>query len=553
MKRLFKVLATLLFLSIIGGVFLYLSVPSVIRYMVQEKAPGVLINGDIEYSMTSLLVKDVSIDTDIAKGNIKEASVKIKWDGYKPSPTDIQVRGGTLAITIPNDAGTPKETDKEKPRLDIKKLVSLVELESVTIKHKKGTAEVGEIAYTKESACANWVIARTPLLPLSELSIVNACYYEDTKKLTLGNVQGSILKVKLPTLDKEIGFEVKDVNVFTNEIYVTAKSAELIGLGIAEGVEVTITADGKPSAIKAERVLSDHKWFPAKLEKLWVLKKVTHGYEVHVGETILLSVEPSERKLNATGECQEIADNLFTGTWGERSDGMFKSGSINVNVSANALSPELTLENNCRAVCSNLMVQKLKSSRFQYKAYKKDGKTRFTRESGSRAHDWAYIELMSEEARGAFITLEDPGFRSHKGYQVNSLLASLKQNLLLGKMHIGGSTITQQLVKNAWLSRDKTLTRKLRELLLTIAVEDCYTKDEILGMYLNVVEFGPDVYGITEGSLHHFDKSYVDLTQAEAFTLAKILPRPNSIRPGNDLERSMKLIEKLKARGFMKL
>jgi membrane peptidoglycan carboxypeptidase len=103
-----------------------------------------------------------------------------------------------------------------------------------------------------------------------------------------------------------------------------------------------------------------------------------------------------------------------------------------------------------------------------------------------------------------------------------------------------------QLAKNLWLTREKTLGRKVQEFFLSQALESCYSKDEIMELYLNVVEFGPNQYGVGNGSMYWFHKGPGELVPTEAFWLASILPRPSRTQPPTD--SSLKRVEGLMKR-----
>jgi monofunctional biosynthetic peptidoglycan transglycosylase len=126
----------------------------------------------------------------------------------------------------------------------------------------------------------------------------------------------------------------------------------------------------------------------------------------------------------------------------------------------------------------------------------------------------------------AVIAAEDIRFRSHRGFDLVAIQEALVASG--GDERIrGGSTITQQLAKNLFLDGRRTLQRKLRELLLAMSLEDRMTKDAILMLYLNVVEFGPGLWGIKAASDAWFMKRPDQLSAREAAFLASILPAPN--------------------------
>jgi len=139
---------------------------------------------------------------------------------------------------------------------------------------------------------------------------------------------------------------------------------------------------------------------------------------------------------------------------------------------------------------------------------------------------WAPLDTMPGELTWAVIVAEDANFYEHSGIDVPALKEAIKYDLKRKRLAHGASTITQQLAKNLFLSRDKSLRRKLREILIAQRLEQELTKGRILELYLNVVELGPLVYGMGHGTRYHFGKPVSLLTPAEATFLAAILPGP---------------------------
>lgn len=142
--------------------------------------------------------------------------------------------------------------------------------------------------------------------------------------------------------------------------------------------------------------------------------------------------------------------------------------------------------------------------------------------------DASYVKLreISPFMRSAVIVSEDGSFYSHKGIDWFEMRQSFERNLERGGFIRGGSTITQQLAKNVYLSAEKSLLRKVREAIIAVQIEDLLSKDEILEKYLNVVEFGPKLYGVKNAARHYFGKAPSDLTVAESAFLAFLLPNP---------------------------
>jgi membrane peptidoglycan carboxypeptidase len=123
--------------------------------------------------------------------------------------------------------------------------------------------------------------------------------------------------------------------------------------------------------------------------------------------------------------------------------------------------------------------------------------------------------------------MEDPSFRSNHGFDISAIENSIRDNVKEGKFKRGASTISMQLAKNLWLGREKTISRKIKEAFLTTMLEQKLSKERIMELYLNSVEFGPNVYGIGPAAKHYFGTSPRILTYAQSVFLASILPKPN--------------------------
>lgn len=139
-------------------------------------------------------------------------------------------------------------------------------------------------------------------------------------------------------------------------------------------------------------------------------------------------------------------------------------------------------------------------------------------------------ETMGANIKNATVAIEDSEFYLHKGVRLKSILRALYVNVFQGKLQ-GGSTITQQLIKNSLLTQERTVTRKLKEWILSIKIEQTFSKDEILGLYLNDSPYGGTIYGIQEAAETYFKKNPEDLTIAEAAYLASIPQAPTTYSP----------------------
>jgi len=144
---------------------------------------------------------------------------------------------------------------------------------------------------------------------------------------------------------------------------------------------------------------------------------------------------------------------------------------------------------------------------------------------------WVPLSRISPSLRQAVVEGEDASFFTHEGFDWEGIKDAALYNFEAGKLKRGGSTITQQLAKNLYLSSERSLLRKAREALITRSLEQHLTKERILELYLNVAEWGHDVYGAEAAARHHFKKSSRDLTADEAAWLAAVLPAPRRYDP----------------------
>lgn len=142
------------------------------------------------------------------------------------------------------------------------------------------------------------------------------------------------------------------------------------------------------------------------------------------------------------------------------------------------------------------------------------------------------LDAISDSTEQALLSSEDKNFYNHSGFSLPSILKALYANITSGDATAyGGSTLTQQLAKNTLLSTNQTFFRKYQELFVAIAIEQRYSKDDILEMYLNSVYFGNDSFGIEEAAENYFAKKPSDLTLAEASMLVGVLPAPSAYSP----------------------
>ncbi len=150
------------------------------------------------------------------------------------------------------------------------------------------------------------------------------------------------------------------------------------------------------------------------------------------------------------------------------------------------------------------------------------------------------LEEIPRSLRQAIVAVEDSRFYSHKGFDPEGIARATVVNVEAGQIEEGGSTITQQLVKNLFLSQEQSFTRKLEEIFLAIKIEKNFTKDEILELYLNTIYFGSGFYGVYDASMGYFGKEPWELTLAESTMLAGLPQAPSVYSPYVDFMAAKK-------------
>jgi monofunctional biosynthetic peptidoglycan transglycosylase len=195
---------------------------------------------------------------------------------------------------------------------------------------------------------------------------------------------------------------------------------------------------------------------------------------------------------------------------------------------------------------------------------KNTGETAFMREQAARAKNenrpfhkmqyWIPLRSIPQDAIDAVVVSEDGTFWSHHGFDWFEFKESVERNFEEGRAVRGASTITQQLVKNLYLSSSKNPLRKMKEWILTWYMEQQLSKSRILEIYFNVIEWGDGVYGIEAASRFYFDKPASNLNREECARLAAIIPSPRKHRADVDskyvLRRSTLILERTEARGM---
>ncbi len=259
-------------------------------------------------------------------------------------------------------------------------------------------------------------------------------------------------------------------------------------------------------------------------------------------------------KMKAQDFISSLPDVLFTHFKGMEAQGTFD---YNLNFQYNKNKPEdLVFDSNLRK--ENLKIIKYGEANlnklngeFMYRAIINDVLQRPVL-VGAANPNFTPLDQISPFLQKCVLTTEDPSFFSHRGFINEAFKQSIAKNIKTKKFTRGASTISMQLIKNVFLTREKTLSRKLEEILMVYILENNHivSKSRMLEVYFNIIEWGPNVYGIGEASQFYFQKNPTDLTFNECLFLARIIPSPKKFinqfdEQGNLRESAMKQVSYL--------
>ena len=486
---------------------LYLFSPKLIKWYVSHAFPEVQVTSAKVVSYRCVEFEGVGVNTSEVKGTL----TKVTACKY---PKTIQVDGGSINITYSPSPSSGGSKGKGYA-------ISAKNLSAKTV-YKGISTEVSGASYSKGLACGSE--AKVSKVTY-QVTIKNPCYSKsgfifdggtiDSKLEVLGHKADTLKfysgKVELDkNLVSVTKVEVGSITVMGFEAYL---DPDFVSLDL-ESVEINHPkVFSTPITLKDVSIPRVDRDFPNS-----TLSVFAHNQKV--------IVNLKDKYLRVTGDCATLFDAIPKELKTSPIEEVDLTGSFSVEV---LLLPEVkfNLSNKCKLKERPPFIEKL-GGKFIYTAHHPKGKGTFTRESGLGSQGWVPIQSISPNMVTALTTTEDPGFFYHRGIIPQAIENSLRDNLKMGKFFRGGSTITMQLAKNLWLSRDRTLGRKVQEAILTLALEDSLPKDKILELYLNVVEYGPDLYGIGPASEKLLGKSPNEISISEALYLVLRLPAPNN-------------------------
>ncbi len=502
-KKLLSLLGCITILGVIG----YLIAPSVLLKYVNGIMPGVHVNAVSLKSLDCVNLKGISINRHNINGNITSAVA------CRTAKT-IDADGGSLTYTKTQESDNQDSSDSF--HITAKNL-------SVRLVYNKYSLDLKNTSIDDTNVFATSGVASTPY-GVVNLDSVNI--NRKTRSVTLGSVntiQDGIGDISIMNVKVNIDGNASAKNV-------TIKHSKDFSVG-ADDVVVKYV-DGLIE-ISARRVFTSHPMLytdtlsvhDVKIAPFKLAELKTANHIVNIGN-VAVKFNFTEKYIIGDAPCQEWLRSLPKELKNSQIEQMSLKGNLLFSLEI-LPSVKFKLRNGCMVDGPVPEFIKALSGKFKYTAYHPNSGDKFERVSGPGSSDWVPLESISDTMVKALTTTEDPGFFVHRGIIPLAIENSIKDNLKLGRFFRGGSTITMQLAKNLWLTRKRTIGRKIQEAILTVALESTLPKEKILELYLNVVEFGPDLYGIGPASDKLLETHPINISLSQAIYLVLRLPAPS--------------------------
>lgn len=346
-------------------------------------------------------------------------------------------------------------------------------------------------------------------------------------------------KIQVPYIDEKFGLQssFNKIRLQLNRIKMGFSELHIDGIASVENLTLNHPKIAKKDVV-VQQAQFDYKFLigsdfialdqtsSAQLNKI----KVEPYLEYNTEKDTIYKLKLNINKMKAQDFIESLPNGLFTHFEGMQAEGEFD---YNLDFEFNKNKPnQLVFEskfnkNNLKILkYGEANLEKL-NTEFSYSAIE-NGKPQRSIFVGKSNPNFTPLDSISPYLKHAVLTSEDPSFMHHKGFISEAFKQSIAKNIRTKKFARGASTISMQLVKNVFLTREKTVSRKLEEILLVYILENnrIASKERMLEVYFNVIEFGPDVYGIGEASQFYFQKRPKNLSLNECLFLASIVPKP---------------------------
>ncbi|RXR21086.1 glycosyl transferase [Flavobacterium amnicola] len=359
------------------------------------------------------------------------------------------------------------------------------------------------------------------------------------KKADITFASADTTKIQIPYIDEKFGLKSSfdKIRVQLDRIEMGFSELHIDGIVSVENLTVNHPKIAKKDVV-VQQAQFDYKFLlgsdfialdhtsSAQLNKI----KIEPYLEYNTEEDTLYKLKLNINKMKAQDFIESLPNGLFTHFEGMQAEGEFD---YNLDFEFNKNKPNQLIfeskfnKNNLKILkYGEANLEKL-NTEFSYAAIE-NGRAQRSIFVGKSNPNFTPLDSISPYLKHAVLTNEDPSFMHHRGFISEAFKQSIAKNIRTKKFARGASTISMQLVKNVFLTREKTLSRKLEEILLVYILENnrIASKERMLEVYFNVIEFGPDVYGIGEASKFYFQKTPRNLNLNECLFLASIVPKP---------------------------
>lgn len=495
--------------------------PTFVKNEIHDRFPFVEVSEVEPQGFSCVVLRGIDIKRDDAVGRIDKATVCLD--------NTVHLSGGQLSLTM-----------STSPRDGTGSSKYLITAEGLSLHVVRGgiSADVTEVSITEARVCG-----RVASITHSKgrASVSSVCVDRSTKEVSFDSGE---VTTEEQVLGHQVGKVVLSSTTFNpskKKLFITEASR-----GDLKVKDVEVSLDSDVLLVSAEEVRFFH---PKLFEKPLTLQHVATSVPVVDGAPqplLVKDVQINGVTIHGDAKTKSATGSASCQAWFEAIPSELREGPLeDLRFKGDfefavALEPQVRVDftNTCKTTEKPAIIKGL-SRKFEYTAFAPDGAP-FTRQSGPGSRDWVPFAMMSENLTLAITSTEDPGFFRHNGFHRLAVENSVKENLKKGKFFRGASTVSMQLAKNLWLNRSRTLGRKVREAFLTIALESNLTKNEILELYFNVVEFGPNLYGIGPASRELLGSGPSALTLPESIYLVLRLPSPTK---ATSMEAKKKLIQ----------
>jgi hypothetical protein len=534
--------------------------PTYVRHTIEKRAPYVTIHGPVDVHWSRVVLHDVEVEKPNLHAQLPLVTV------FREDES-VLIEGGQVDYVLAHREGHATETS-DGHRIDAHRL-------SVTVHQPKeysdtfDTVDLIDVDVDDRQVCFNQFGIRRGQELLADGE--GGCVARDRSsghidKVTIYAMHeaGSYLALFESTLlGRGTPFAENDDYLVLLDLHFEEKGAARrltagegrLGSIEAHGVSVEYASEPAHVDVAADAVTMN---VPRVFGTPFTVSHLSTSFDPgHVKEHpieasvngVTVHVDPNTYGVSGEEDCQSwllaLPAEMRVGAF----DGLRFTGRLGFDVQTKP-DVKVALRNSCKAVCPVPAIEALRQP-FERTIYVSPGDEEVTAIAGPGTPTWTPLAEIGPVMPMAVINMEDKGFPTHHGIIPAAIENSLREDVQKGRFVRGGSTITMQLAKNVFLRRSKTIGRKLQEVFLTMALESCLSKDQIMELYLNVVQFGRNLYGIGAAARTYFHKKPDELTPQEAFYLASILPRPAHAPSPNDatMKRVASLMRTLASRG----